>query len=146
MPELTPEELALVEAGESAEDAIEETAEEIDEITEQLVAHSIMSEERHEEIIEKVDECLSRLESSSATAGAENPMLAQLLNQLIEIRAEVTALKSSWDSRNQQQSESIPEVEVLPESVVEDHREAESETPELEAEPGARKKINRKVF
>lgn len=146
---MSPEDLARVESGtyeEETLEAIDETEDEIDELTEQLVAHQIMSEARHEEIIERVNECHQLLENSSETSGAENPILTQVLNQLIEIRAELATLKSSMDSKIPSQSESLPLVVEVPESVVEDlPAPVSEETPEQEAEPEAKKRT-RKVF
>lgn len=76
-------------------DEIEDAAEDIDELTETLMAHSILSEERHEQILERVDECLTQVrELSSTTTSAESPILQQVLSEVLSVRSELTSLKS----------------------------------------------------
>jgi hypothetical protein len=80
-------------------DEIEDTADEIDEISEQLAVAQIISDERHTEFLEKVDTCLNRLESLSTTQStAENPLLTQILAELATTRGELANLKSSMDT------------------------------------------------
>lgn len=107
-------------------DEIEEVTDDIDELTETLVAHSIMSEARHEEILEEISECRLQVQqlSTNPALSAENPILTQLLNQMIELRSEVMSLRSSMDLRR---NLPIPSELVVP----------EAETPQDTPNPGA---------
>lgn len=144
---MTPEELALIEAG-----ASEDNAEEIDELSEQLAVHSIISEERHDEILERVDQCRTELERLSANGltTAESPMLIQMVTQLAEIRAELTNLKSSQDRMDQTLRESSTQTRQEPEMVPEEPRAEELMVePSEENEPGpveAPRRRNRQVL
>jgi hypothetical protein len=114
MPELTPEELALIEAGAATDDA----SDEVDEILQELQSQKTVSETRYTELNERLSQCLLKLEALSAGASAENPILTQLSNQIAEIRVDVTsALKSLEDmkAKSLAQSESPVIVEVPPE-------------------------------
>ena len=76
-------------------EAVEEEVEEIDEIAEQLAVLGIVTEERHTEILQEVQSCRNQLESLSRTEQPENPMLTQIAESLIQLRAELESLKSS---------------------------------------------------
>jgi hypothetical protein len=117
----------------------DEIEDDIDELAEALAVHSIISEERHDEILERVDECRMQLESLSTTGTAESPLLTQIMSQLVEIRAELMNLKSSMDSRpnrpQEQPSESPTEEPVSEEGVL----------PEAETTPPKPQRRNRFV-
>jgi chromosome segregation ATPase len=117
MPELTPEELALIEAGASVDD----TDDEVDEILTELQSQKTVSETRYNELSERLNQCLTRLEALSAGSNAENPILTQLSNQIAEIRVDVTAALNSLEdmkAKNLAQSESQPiVVEEIPSSL-----------------------------
>jgi DNA repair exonuclease SbcCD ATPase subunit len=110
--------------------AAEEETEEIDELSEQLAVHSIMSEERHDQIIGEVRECQTRLEALSsrleANQNPDSPALHQILQQVSELRAEMATLKSSLDSTpsNQIPPESTPPIQAREESERDGPREA----------------------
>lgn len=99
-------------------DAIEDTDDEIDEVAEQLAAHSILSDARHEEILEGIDECRTKLLTIAEQAQtAESPLLTQLTAQIAEINAQVLSLKQSMDtmlSRPQPNVSQIPAVTEAP--------------------------------
>lgn len=154
---LTPEQLARIEAGVATEEdlatqqqvetdlrslptaesthedplpeAVEDVADEVEDLSEQLALQSIISDEKFEEVLE----CLKRLEQSSTM---ENPSLAAMHQELLSLRSELLNLKSSVDTiaSNQTQRESVateseepraespidvrePSVEVQPEPV-----------------------------
>src|SRR5580658_6372026 len=112
MPELTPEELALIEAGASTDDT-----DEVDEILRELQSQKTVSETRYAELSERLNQCLTKLEALSVGANAENPILIQLSNQLAETKALLENLKSSVDMslRNPEPNESTVITEVVPE-------------------------------
>ena len=122
MPELTPEEIEALNA-DPVEDAvlsdIDETIEDIDELSEQLAVHSIISEERHDEILARVDECNQTIQTlSSQVTQGESPILTQLLNQMIELRTELSVMKSSMDSRLNQVRSPNPSETPEPETAL----------------------------
>lgn len=79
---------------ESTDDVVED----IDELAEQLAVHQIISEERHEEILQGVAECQKTLETLSGVQ-TENPILTTIMNQLIEMREELIILRLSLDMK-----------------------------------------------
>jgi hypothetical protein len=107
MPELTAEELALIEAGA----AVDDESDEVDEILAELKAQQTINDSRYTELTERITQCLSRLEILSQGANSENPVLTQLSNQIAGMKVEITAaLKSLEDTsqRNLEQSVSPP--------------------------------------
>jgi phage shock protein A len=141
MPELTAEELALIEAGA----AVEDEADEVDEILKELQSQRTVSETRLNELSERINQCLTKLEALSAGSNAENPMLIQLSNQMAEIRGDVTlALKSLEDmkAKSPAQSESVP-VEEIPEVQDLPRLEKSMEEPSEENEPPKPPRKNR---
>ena len=112
MPELTPEELALIEAGASTDDT-----DEVDEILRELQSQKTVSETRYAELSERLNQCLTKLEALSVGANAENPILIQLSNQLAETKVLLENLKSSVDTnlRNPEPNVSTVITEVVPE-------------------------------
>ena len=99
------------DSNEEIREDLEEATEDVDELVSTLAAHATLSETRHTEILERIDQCRTISERLSATSGAENPMLTQLLNQMVELRAELSTLKSSMDSR---QNLPVPNVSEIP--------------------------------
>jgi len=131
-----------------------ELNEDVDEVSEQLAVHQIISEERHDEIIEGVNICQERLEAlstrlqtleqnQSGVQQTDSPVLSQILQQVTEIRTRQETLeqnlRSLLDSKpsNPQQSPSVvpnPEpgaVDVDPVAVIE---------PQPASEPQRRKR------
>jgi hypothetical protein len=104
-------------------EALEDTADEVDEVAEALAAHDIISEERHDEIIERVEACQNQLAVLSTQERAENPVLSEIRTELSRLLAEVTALsKAQTDLRLSMDTRmpSIPQPSRLePESTVE---------------------------
>lgn len=109
------------------EESPQEIEDDIDELAEALAVHSIISEERHDEILTEVAACQTRLEQLSTVGTAESPLLTQIIAELATIRGELQSLKSSMDSRQNppQRSELQPETEqpvseeaVLPEAEI----------------------------
>ena len=94
-PQLTPEELARIEAGVEAEEELDaETLTEIGALSEQLALHTIESEARHEQILEGVaenHECLLRLEQSQSQT--ENPVNQAMVTEIANLKTEVSELK-----------------------------------------------------
>ena len=92
---------------------VEESADEVEEDIDELLVAVQNLAGGNTQILERLDTCQNRLEVLSQTATAENPVLTQVLNQLVEMRAELTSLKSSMDSKrnNPPQNES-PEVNL----------------------------------
>lgn len=125
-PDLTPEQIEALNAdppdADDIIDDIEEATEDIDELSEQLAVHSIISEERHDEILARVDECNQTIQTlSSQVTQGESPILTQLLNQMIETRAELATLRSSLialteskSNQDQTLSESEDKTEIPP--------------------------------
>lgn len=129
------------------DELIDETDEDINELQEALAVHSIMSEQRHEEILEGIEECQTRLETLSATAQtAESPILTQVLNQLVELRAEIATIRASMDSLSErpiptESHQLIPENENAA-----DQPAVVIESAEPEAQPEATPKKQRRIF
>jgi archaellum component FlaC len=119
--------------------AVQEDIDDVDELSEQLAAHSIMSEERHDEILERVDQCQSRLEQLSTelqklrtSETAESPVLSQIQAALESLRTEVASLKSSMDMRLSspiQPVSEIPVEEPEPVALIEEPRPEEPPAP-----------------
>lgn len=148
---LSPEQLARIEAGVGTEEdllaqaaesthedapivteQVEDVADEVEDLSEQLALQSIITDEKLQEVLE----CLERLEQSSKT---ESPSLAAIQAELLNLRTELVNLKSSMatshTNRTQNQSpERQPE--ELPNPV------NQTEEPELSVtpEPVRRKK------
>jgi hypothetical protein len=146
---LTPEELARVEAG--CEEEVEQIGDDVDEVAEALAVHSIVSEERHDEILVRVESCQLQLEALSSRMEAlspsmENPILARLLETVSELKGQIESLRSSVDSKlitpPPIQRESIPPIN--PSSEEGENPEARTESPE--AEPPAPKKKRVRVL
>jgi hypothetical protein len=101
MPELTAEEKALIEAGaceSEIQDAVDENAEEVDELVELVRSQRNLSETRHAEILARVNECSNSLERLSTQTQAENPAMTQVLSQLAEMRVEMDLLRQELRS------------------------------------------------
>lgn len=79
-------------------DAIEDAASEIDEVSSQLTELNAQAETRHADILERLNTCLAKVETLSSSQTAENPLLTQVLNQVVELKAEILSLKASMDS------------------------------------------------
>lgn len=77
------------------EEEIGEEEEELDELTEMLAVHSIVSEERHDEIITGVDSCrenLATITTQLQTLGAENPSILLLLERVSAMEGKLEAI------------------------------------------------------
>lgn len=108
---------------------VEESPEEVEEDIDELLVAVQNLAGGNTRILERLETCQNRLEVLSTTATAENPVLTQVLNQLVEMRAELMSLKSSMDLRRNlpPQSELPPETPPEPAVNVEvDHPEAET--------------------
>ena len=147
MSDLTPEQTELSPLGAASDEAlnpdppdaddivddIEEATEDIDELSEQLAVHSIISEERHDEILARVDECNQTIQTlSSQVTQGESPILTQLLNQMIELRTELSVLKSSMDSRLNRDRTPNPSETSEPETPLENPAEQNREKSTVE--------------
>ena len=130
-------------------DAVEDETEEVDELVAQLSALSAISETRHTQILERTDACRVELERLSTIPQAESPLLTQLLNQMIEIRTELTSLKLSMDLRLSPPTQTIPRESVESESLQETRTDlserSEEENPAEEIPPIPVAKKNRFV-
>lgn len=124
-------------------DELEDTSDEIDELTETLIAHSILSEERHAEILQRIETCqIQLMELRANTQAAEIPALTQLLSEMGQIQGQLTALQTQAQETQvslrilqETRSESHPPAEPPPGNV-EDHPEAVIEPPSnLESPP-----------
>lgn len=77
--------------------ALDDVDDEIDDLSEMLALHSIVSEERHQEICEGVDLCresLGQLQTQVQQLGAESPTLALILERISETAARLTTLEA----------------------------------------------------
>ena len=117
---MTPEELALMEAGalpESTEpeltELVEEELDDLGIIGEEIAVLAIENEERHEEILE----CLNRLENSSET---ENPSSQAMLTEQSMLKAEIAELKGLLSGLSMAMSHSHQEVPPRSESSTEE--------------------------
>jgi hypothetical protein len=130
---------------------ISDTEDDIDELAEALAVHSIISEERHDEILERVDECRNRLEVLLPMTQAENPLLSQILSEMTAIRAELMSLKSSMGTRpNHPPPNESPSEEQRAENPEEPNQAPSIAEPsvareEPEAQPAPKAKKNRFV-
>jgi hypothetical protein len=107
-PDLSPS-----PAEELISEELEIEAEEIDDLSEQLAVHSLMSEERHTEIISGVTTCQENLAqiaqqvqqiSSQTAAAAESPSLTLILERLGEIQSRLSTLQKKVDGLNPSQT------------------------------------------
>jgi hypothetical protein len=107
----------------------EELTDEVDEVAEALAAHDIISEERHEEIINEVNECRLKLEQLSTAERAENPILSRIQEEVRQTREQVAALASSLESMRSSRtpSESAPAEPVMESSTAEPEQLAPQE-------------------
>jgi|ERR1017187_2059718 hypothetical protein len=96
---MTPEPLATEENQEEILEAIDANADEADELLDSITELSKKLDIGQVSLAEKIESCRNRLEVLLTTQTAENPLLTQLLTQVVEIRTELTALKQSMDSR-----------------------------------------------
>lgn len=77
-------------------DAIEIEAEEIDEVSEALAVMGIISEERHNQLLEEVNQCRDLVVSlSTKVQTEESPTLTMILERLMQIQIELADLKKS---------------------------------------------------
>ena len=149
---LTPDELARIEAG--CEEEVEQIGDDVDEVAEALAVHSIISEERHDEILERVEICQSRLEVLStqvqaiSPSSAENPTLARILEQLGELKGRVESLQSLQSSMDLKPIVLIPPESIPspPPSAEEENPDQKTESPEAEELPPAPKKKRFRVL
>jgi hypothetical protein len=93
VPIHTHEEPAIAEV-------VEEVADEADELLDEIRALGTAQETRLSTLTENINTCRTQLERLSQIQPAENPMLTQLLNQMIEIRAELASLKSTLEKQS----------------------------------------------
>ena len=84
---------------------VEETEEELDLITEQVAVSNIENEERHDEIMEVLQLCRQRLESSSTN---ESPILNQIQADLVEIKAELLRLRRPAEESPNSNTSNLP--------------------------------------
>jgi chromosome segregation ATPase len=98
-------------------DVIDQTQDEVDELQEQVSGLESLTKTQHAEMTAKVDTCLSKLEALSTQNSAENPLLTQLLNQLVEIRSELSSLKSSMDTRQNLPPRNVSEEAIVVEEI-----------------------------
>jgi chromosome segregation ATPase len=75
-----------------------ETVEEVDELLETLAAESIVSEERHDEVMQEVLACRNQMETLAQQQQTENPMLAQIQAQITELHSRMEAIFSELQS------------------------------------------------
>lgn len=95
-------------------DAIETEADEIDEVSEALAVHGIISEKRHEQILEEVDECKTRLDQLlTKEPTAESPTLTMILERLIQIQTELAVLKESVKATSDSSPSNTPPSELI---------------------------------
>jgi hypothetical protein len=123
------------------EESPEEIEDDIDELAEALAVHSIISEQRHEQILEEVAACQTQLETLSTSPQTENPLLTQITTQLAEIRAELLILKSSMATMSNRPPRSESEIQ----SPEEPNPERLTEEPSVENEPPKPARKNRFV-
>lgn len=76
---------------------VADEADEVDEILVELQAQKSISETRYNELSERLNQCLLRLDQLSAVSSAENPILTQVSNQIAETRADVAAALNSLE-------------------------------------------------
>src|SRR6266849_4707103 len=80
------------------------TADDVQHVAEELAVHSVISEERHEEILEESEKCLTRLEVLSTEQKTENENLrSAIVSEMVAIAAELKALKAELKSLKQSQ-------------------------------------------
>lgn len=128
----------------ASEQTLTEVQDQIDEVIDEVEADTELSEERHTEILGRLDQCLTQLEKLSTTsAQAENPMLTQIVSQVAEIKGEIASLKSSLDSMRNNPTPNVSVVEVPMESA-EPNPESLTEEPAL-AEPEAKERPKHRV-
>src|SRR5579864_346728 len=123
---LSPEELALVEAG-AFEEVIESEAQDIDELAEALAVQSIVTEEQHSEIMRELSEWRQQWEvlspmiaQLSGQEASQNPTLERLLTEMGQMRGQLESLRLSMDSiqsnLRQSQSTPLPEPQEVPDA------------------------------
>jgi hypothetical protein len=124
-------------------------------VAEELAVHSVISEERHEEILEETDNVCKRLDQLSAELKTSNETLTGALTaEVIALKGELIALKS--ELVNLKQSQVIPPSvplngptpeptsEVHPPNEEEDHPEVkivETPAPIVNDQPKKRRRI-----
>jgi hypothetical protein len=131
---MTPEENPELVSDENEEilEDIDEAAEDVDELVVRLTELATATETRDTQILSEVQRCQTELmKLSTATLTAENPLLTQILTQLVEMRVELSSLKSSADTRQRNRELSDSET---PEQVPAD--ESHDETPGNPVENG----------
>jgi hypothetical protein len=114
---LPPSEAAVIE------DEVSIVEDEVDELQEALAVHSIMSEERHKEIIEGVQSCresLEQIQNRLPETPGESPVLNRILEELTLIQTRLTTIETeARESRNRlapNTPESIPQPSPSPNS------------------------------
>jgi hypothetical protein len=133
--EILTEEQAIEQELEAIEREEEEEIEEILTVSEELALHSIISEERHEEILEEVEQCRTQLESLSM---GESPTLAAIQTQLTAIHAELMNQRAELEAmRTRHQSASTPSSPRAEELInaASEQAPAVPEVPEQQATP-----------
>jgi hypothetical protein len=120
---------------------VEESADEVEEDIDELLVAVQNLAGGNTQILERLETCQTRLEVLSTTATAENPVLTQMLNQLVEMRAQLMSLNSSMDSRLR-----VPPQSESPEANLEEPRAEESMVePSVENEEPQKTRKNRFV-
>lgn len=112
-----------VHENEPVVDVLEDTQEEVDDLTAQVQALETVSATRHTELLERINTCSTRLETISSAATSESPLLAQIVSQLAEVKAELTNLKSSMDTKQNRPELSVSTAEILTEDPAEPSQE-----------------------
>lgn len=153
---MPPDELILAEF--PLESAVAETRDDVEDISEQLIALAGVNSEKHSQILEEVRSCQNRLEALSLKLEAmgpntESPVLTQVMERLIQIQTELAHLKeettklSSDLNQSKQEPKELVIVETSEGMTESDSPNQEGQTvdPEDSAEPvePKRKKYHR---
>lgn len=124
------------------ESQLENVNDDVDEIAESVAVLSIVTEERHAEILEEINQCRNQLENLSticqAQSTAENPLLAQMMAEIQRLAAQLESLKSSMDSM-QSSPRLSPSIEPEPAPAVEVPAVIVEESAAVQESPRAKK-------
>jgi hypothetical protein len=116
-------------------------ASDVQHVAEELAVHSVISEERHEEILEEQNQCLLRLDQLSTELKTENSQLrADLIQEVTAIAEVLRNLKEEMRSLKESRAippslplnGPIPEPEAQPQSDADGRPE-----PKIEEQPPA---------
>jgi hypothetical protein len=87
----------IVPVLQAEEEAIEEEEEELDLVAQMVAEDGIVREEQHDQVMEGIAQCQSRLEALSGwirvleqSQSTENPMLTQIQQQLADLQRQMT--------------------------------------------------------